>query len=127
MIHSKDERLEAFSRIQDKARAVGFDWQEREEVWAKVREELQEVEQEMTAGSADDLEAEVGDLLFSIVNAARLYGVNPDNALERTNRKFIERFEYIERTAKEHGKSITDLSLEEMETLWQEAKKGINQ
>ncbi len=114
-------------RIQDKARAVGFDWQEREEVWAKVREELQEVEQEMTAGSADDLEAEVGDLLFSIVNAARLYGVNPDNALERTNRKFIERFEYIERTAKEHGKSITDLSLEEMETLWQEAKKGINQ
>lgn len=111
-------------RIQDKARAVGFDWQEREEVWAKVREELQEVEQEMTSGSADDLEAEIGDLLFSIVNAARLYGVNPDNALERTNRKFIDRFEYIERTAKTRGQSITDLSLEEMETLWQEAKKG---
>ena len=81
----------------------------------------------MTSGSADDLEAEIGDLLFSIVNAARLYGVNPDNALERTNRKFIERFEYIERIAKEHGQSITDLSLEEMETLWQEAKKGVNQ
>ena len=78
----------------------------------------------MTSGSADDLEAEIGDLLFSIVNAARLYGVNPDNALERTNRKFIDRFEYIERTAKARGQSITDLSLEEMETLWQEAKKG---
>lgn len=109
-------------RIQDKARAVGFDWPERHEVWTKVQEELQEVEEAMTSESATDLEEEMGDLLFSLVNAARLYGVNPDNALERTNRKFINRFDYIEREAKAQGRTITDLSLEEMEVLWQEAK-----
>lgn len=110
-------------RIQDKARAVGFDWQERQEVWAKVREELQEVEQEMTSSEVVNLEEEMGDLLFSIVNAARLYGINPDNALERTNRKFIDRFGYIEQMAKLQGRTIADLSLDEMETLWQEAKE----
>lgn len=109
--------------IQDKARAVGFDWQERQEVWAKVREELQEVEQEMTSSEVVNLEEEMGDLLFSIVNAARLYGINPDNALERTNRKFIDRFGYIEQMAKLQGRTIADLSLDEMETLWQEAKE----
>ena len=89
----------------------------------KVREELQEVEQEMTSSEVVNLEEEMGDLLFSIVNAARLYGINPDNALERTNRKFIDRFGYIEQMAKLQGRTIADLSLDEMETLWQEAKE----
>lgn len=114
-------------RIQEKARNVGFDWEKREDVWLKVKEEMAEVEQEMT--SADDssnkrdLESEFGDLLFAVINAARLYGVDPENALERTNRKFISRFNYIESKLKESGRSFDDVSLDQMEEMWQEAKK----
>lgn len=111
-------------RVQDKARNYGFDWAERQQVWDKVKEELGELEQEIERMDADRTEAEFGDLLFAIVNAARLYEVNPDNALERTNRTFIRRFTYIEKKAKERGRSLRDMSLDEMEELWQEAKAG---
>lgn len=110
------------SRIQEKASRVGFDWEKREDVWEKVREEIGEVEQEMKNGQDADIEGEFGDLLFSIVNAMRLWGVNPDNALERTNRKFIGRFNQIEEGAKAQGKRVSELSLDEMEELWQKAK-----
>ncbi len=109
-------------RVQEKAANVGFDWQNRDEVWEKVKEEAAEVEAEARAGNADGLEAEFGDLLFSIVNAARLYGVRADNALERTNLKFISRFNYIEARAREQGRNINDLSLAEMDALWNEYK-----
>lgn len=109
-------------RVQEKAANVGFDWQNRDEVWEKVKEETAEVEAEARAGNADGLEAEFGDLLFSIVNAARLYGVRADNALERTNLKFISRFNYIEARAREQGRNINDLSLAEMDALWNEYK-----
>lgn len=114
-------------RIQEKARNVGFDWEKREDVWAKVKEEIAEVEHEMGANAQGannkDLESEFGDLLFAVINAARLYGVDPENALEHTNRKFIDRFNYIERKLKENGRSFEDVSLDQMEELWQEAKK----
>ncbi|MDE6006862.1 MAG: nucleoside triphosphate pyrophosphohydrolase [Muribaculaceae bacterium] len=113
-------------RIQEKARNVGFDWEKREDVWDKVKEEVAEVEQEMSSNAENEsnhnLEAEFGDLLFAVINAARLYGVDPENALEHTNRKFIGRFNYIERKLKESGRSFEDVSLEQMEELWQEAK-----
>ncbi len=109
-------------RVQEKAANVGFDWQNRDEVWEKVKEEAAEVEAEARAGNADGLEAEFGDLLFSIVNAARLYGVRADNALERTNLKFISRFNYIEARAREQGRNINDLTLAEMDALWNEYK-----
>ncbi len=109
-------------RIQDKARAVGFDWEEAQEVWTKVQEEIQEVRQALETKDAEDVEGEFGDLLFAVVNAARLYGVNPDNALERTNRKFISRFGYIESQAKAQGRDIKDLTLAEMDALWEKAK-----
>lgn len=109
-------------RVQEKAANVGFDWQNRDEVWEKVKEEAAEVEAEARAGNADGLEAEFGDLLFSVVNAARLYGVRADNALERTNLKFISRFNYIEARAREQGRNINDLSLAEMDALWNEYK-----
>ncbi len=109
-------------RIQEKAANVGFDWENREDVWDKVREELAEVEAEMRRGTAENLEKEFGDLLFSIVNAARLYGVRPDNALEKTNRKFIARFNHIERRAKETGRNLNEMTLAEMDQLWDEAK-----
>jgi XTP/dITP diphosphohydrolase len=112
-------------RIQDKARNAGFDWEEKEDVWDKVREEFAELEHEISAMDNDKMEAEFGDLFFSLINAARLYKINPDNALERTNQKFIHRFNYIEQKAKEQGKSLKDMTLAEMETLWQEAKEGI--
>lgn len=111
------------NRIQEKVRNVGFDWEEREQVWDKVKEETEEVEAEIRKGNADGLEAEFGDLLFAVVNAARLYGVNPENALERTNRKFIARFNYLEAEAKRIGKSLKDMSLVEMDAIWEEAKK----
>lgn len=111
------------NRIQEKARNVGFDWEEPHQVWDKVKEEIDEVEQEMKKGSADGLEEEFGDLLFAVVNAARLYGVDPENALERTNRKFIRRFNHLEARAKEMGRSLRDMSLAEMDALWDEAKK----
>lgn len=111
------------NRIQEKVANVGFDWEEPSQVWDKVKEETAEVEAEMNSGSKDDLEAELGDLLFAVVNAARLNGVNPENALERTNRKFIARFNYLEAKAKEAGKNLKDMTLAEMDVLWNEAKK----
>lgn len=110
-------------RIQDKARGVGFDWERKEEVWNKVKEEMGEFEAEMRRADGDKMEEEFGDLLFSMVNAARLYGINPEDALEKTNRKFIRRFGYIEEQAKAQGKSMKEMTLEEMERLWEEAKK----
>ena len=110
-------------RVQEKAANVGFDWQKREEVWDKVKEELAEVEAELRGNDEADREKEFGDLFFSLVNAARLYGVRPDNALERTNRKFIARFNYIEEKANEQGRHINELTLAEMDELWNEAKK----
>lgn len=110
-------------RIQEKAANAGFDWQEAAQVWQKVREEVGEVEEAVTSGRSDDIEGEFGDLLFSVINAARLYGVNPENALERTNRKFITRFNYIEESAKAQGSSIGQLTLEQMDEFWNKAKK----
>ena len=110
-------------RVQEKAANVGFDWQKREDVWDKVKEELSEVETELRGNDEADREKEFGDLFFSLVNAARLYGVRPDNALERTNRKFIARFNYIEEKAIEQGRHINELTLTEMDELWNEAKK----
>jgi XTP/dITP diphosphohydrolase len=109
-------------RIQEKARNAGFDWEQKEDVWAKVQEEIAELKAEIAAQSQERIESEFGDLLFSLINAARLYKVNPDNALERTNQKFIYRFNYMEQKVKEQGKLLKDLSLDEMESLWQEAK-----
>ncbi len=109
-------------RIQDKARNAGFDWEEREQVWDKVQEEIREFQAEIDAMDADKMEGEFGDLMFSLINAARLYKINPDNALERTNRKFIKRFTYLEQKAKEQGRALTDMTLAEMEAIWQEAK-----
>jgi XTP/dITP diphosphohydrolase len=112
-------------RIQDKARNAGFDWEEKEDVWEKVAEEFGELKAEIASLDADKMEAEFGDLFFSLINAARLYKVNPDNALERTNQKFIYRFNYIEQRAKEQGKTLKEMTLGEMEELWQEAKKPV--
>lgn len=110
------------SRIQEKAANVGFDWEKREDVFDKVAEEFSEVREAVVSQDSVDMEAEFGDLLFSIINAARLFGVNPENALERTNRKFISRFNYIEQKAREAGKSLKDMTLAEMDALWNEAK-----
>lgn len=109
-------------RIQDKARNAGFDWDKREDVWTKVEEELNELKEEIARMDADKTEAEFGDLFFSLINAARLYNVNPDNALERTNQKFIRRFNYIEQKANEKGINLKDMTLSEMDRLWDEAK-----
>ena len=109
-------------RIQDKARNVGFDWKEPHDVWAKVREELGELEAELEKGDTKRSTIELGDFIFSVINAARLYHLNPDNALEHANRKFISRFTYIERKANEEGKNIKDLTLDEMDKYWNEAK-----
>ena len=109
-------------RIQDKARNVGFDWNRREDVWTKVQEEFAELQTEIANKDADRMEAEFGDLFFSLINAARLYGVNPDNALEKTNQKFITRFNYIEAKAKEQNKDLKDMTLGEMDRWWEEAK-----
>ena len=110
-------------RIQDKARGVGFDWERKEEVWNKVKEELGEFEAEVGRADGEKMEEEFGDLLFSMVNAARLYGINPEDALEKTNRKFIRRFGYIEEQARATGRSMKEMTLEEMERLWEEAKR----
>lgn len=125
-------------RIQDKARNVGFDWEERHQVWAKVKEEIAEFEAEMRSLDAvldapetdearkraakSQAEGELGDVMFSLINAARLYKLNPDNALEQTNQKFIHRFNYVEAKAKELGKELKDMTLEEMDRYWNEAK-----
>jgi len=111
-------------RIQDKARNVGFDWEERAQVWDKVKEEISEFEAEVAGMDADKAEAEFGDVLFSLINAARLYKINPDNALERTNRKFISRFNYLEAHTMKQGRALTDMSLAEMDAIWEEAKRA---
>lgn len=111
------------NRIQEKAANVGFDWEEKEQVWEKVKEETAEVEAEIKKGNKERLEEEFGDLMFAVINAARLYGVNPENALEKTNRKFISRFGYLEAKAKELGKSLKEMSLAEMDEIWNEAKE----
>jgi XTP/dITP diphosphohydrolase len=110
-------------RIQDKARGVGFDWEEKQQVWAKVEEEMQEFREEEVAGDREKAQDEFGDLLFSLVNYARFAGINPEEALERTNKKFIRRFNYLESKAEEEGKKLADMSLEEMDAYWNEAKK----
>lgn len=110
-------------RIQDKARNVGFDWEEKEQVWDKVKEEFGELQAEIANMDKDKAEAEFGDLFFSIINAARLYGINPDNALERTNQKFTRRFNYLEEHTIKQGRNLKDMTLEEMDAIWNEAKK----
>lgn len=110
-------------RIQDKARAVGFDWDQPEQVWEKVQEELGEFKEEVEKGDRDKLESEFGDVLFSLINYARYLKINPEDALERTNQKFISRFNYMEEKIKGQGKSLADSSLEEMDVLWNEAKQ----
>lgn len=109
-------------RIQDKARNVGFDWEEREQVWDKVKEEIAEFQTEVTNMNTDKMETEFGDVLFSLVNAARLYKINPDNALERTNKKFIRRFSYLEEQTLKKGRELKDMTLAEMDEIWNEAK-----
>lgn len=110
-------------RIQDKARNVGFDWEKKEDVWQKVREELDELETELNKGDKDLSTNELGDFLFAVINAARLYKLNPENALERTNQKFIRRFNYIEEHSIRSGRPLTEMSLGEMDALWNDAKK----
>lgn len=109
-------------RIQDKARNVGFDWKEKEDVWDKVQEELEELKVELAKGDKENSTRELGDFIFSVINAARLYKLNPDNALEKTNQKFIRRFNYVEDHSLKRGKNLKDMSLEEMDKLWDEAK-----
>jgi XTP/dITP diphosphohydrolase len=110
-------------RIQDKVRSVGFDWDERSQIWGKIKEELMEFEEEVERLDRDKMEAEFGDLLFSMVNAARLYDIDPEIALERTNRKFIKRFNYLEENTIKKGQSLQTMSLDEMNVVWDEAKK----
>ncbi|MDE5774447.1 MAG: nucleoside triphosphate pyrophosphohydrolase [Muribaculaceae bacterium] len=110
------------NRIQEKARNVGFDWEVPEQVWDKVAEEIQEVKDEICSGDKEKLQGEFGDLLFAVVNAARLYGVDPENALEKTNRKFIKRFNYLEQKVKAQGKDLKSMTLSEMDEIWNEAK-----
>jgi XTP/dITP diphosphohydrolase len=111
------------SRIQDKVKGVGFDWEEPEQVWEKVQEELQEFRDEIESGDQEKMEAEFGDVLFSMINYARFLKINPEDALERTNKKFIKRFQYLESKADELGKSLSDMSLAEMDVFWEEAKR----
>ena len=110
-------------RIQDKARNVGFDWEEREQVWDKVKEEIQEFQAEVANMDKQKAEKEFGDVLFSLINAARLYKINPDNALEHTNQKFIRRFNYLEAHTIKEGRNLHDMTLAEMDAIWEEAKK----
>lgn len=115
-------------RIQEKARGVGFDWEEKEQVWEKVEEEMQEFHREFDVASnreidRDNAQHEFGDLLFSLINYARFADINPEEALERTNKKFIKRFQYLESKAKENGRSLAEMSLEEMDVFWNEAKR----
>lgn len=111
------------NRIQDKVAGVGFDWEKPEQVWEKVQEELGEFQDEVKSGNTDAMEAEFGDVLFSMVNYARFLNINPENALERTNKKFIKRFQYLEGKAKEQGKALKDMTLSEMDIFWEEAKQ----
>ena len=111
------------SRIQDKVKGVGFDWEEPHQVWDKVQEELQELQEEVVTGNQDKMESEFGDVLFSMINYARFLNINPEDALERTNKKFIKRFQYLESKAEELGKPLMDMTLAEMDVFWNEAKK----
>ncbi|MRX64411.1 nucleoside triphosphate pyrophosphohydrolase [Maribacter luteus] len=113
------------NRVQDKVAGVGFDWEKPEQVFEKVQEELSELQSEIKSGNADKMEAEFGDVLFSMINYARFLNVNPENALERTNKKFIGRFQYLESKAKEAGKSLKDMTLGEMDVFWEEAKSAL--
>ena len=110
-------------RIGEKAASAGFDWEKKEDVWQKVHEEIAEVEAEMRANDQEKLEGEIGDLFFSLINACRLYGIDPENALERTNKKFIKRFNHVEARAAEKGALVSELPLDVLESYWQEAKK----
>ena len=121
--NSMPSLIKAF-RMQEKAANVGFDWDKREDVWDKVREEIAEVEEEMKRGDKANFEKEFGDLLFSLVNVARLYDINPDNALEQTNNKFRRRFTYVEEHSLGQGRNLKDMTLAEMDELWNEAKRG---
>jgi XTP/dITP diphosphohydrolase len=112
------------SRIQDKVKGVGFDWDEPHQVWDKVQEELTELQVEVEAGNQDKIESEFGDVLFSMINYARFLNVNPEDALERTNKKFIKRFQYLESKASGLGKTLSDMTLTEMDVFWEEAKKN---
>jgi MazG family protein len=114
------------NRIQEKVKAVGFDWDVQDQIWNKVDEELQELKEEIRLENKTEIEMEFGDLLFSVVNAARLYGVDPESALEKTNRKFIKRFNYLEDKTIKKGRSLRDMSLNEMNEFWEEAKKFDN-
>jgi XTP/dITP diphosphohydrolase len=111
------------SRIQEKVAGVGFDWEKPEQVWRKVQEELAELNEEIKAGNTENTEKEFGDVLFSMINYARFIGVNPENALEKTNKKFINRFQFLEKAVKKEGKQLSDMSLEEMDVYWNESKK----
>lgn len=113
------------NRVQDKVAGVGFDWEKPEQVFEKVQEELSELQSEIKSGNADKMEAEFGDVLFSMINYARFLNINPENALERTNKKFIGRFQYLESKAKEAGKSLKDMTLGEMDVFWEEAKSAL--
>ena len=111
------------NRIQDKVAGVGFDWEKPEQVFEKLKEELEELQHEVKTGQSEKIESEFGDVMFSMINYARFLKVNPENALERTNKKFMKRFQYLESKAKELGKSLKDMSLAEMDIFWEEAKK----
>jgi len=114
------------SRIQEKVAGVGFDWEKPEQVWEKVQEELTELNEEIKAGNKENTEKEFGDVLFSMINYARFIGVNPENALEKTNKKFMNRFQYLEKVAKKEGKELSDMSLTEMDVYWEESKEFFN-
>ncbi len=111
------------SRIQEKVKGVGFDWEKPEQVWEKVQEELSELNEEVKAGNQENTEKEFGDVLFSMINYARFIGVNPENALEKTNKKFINRFQFLEQEAKKEGKELADMSLVEMDVYWEKSKE----
>ena len=111
------------SRIQEKVAGIGFDWEQPEQVWDKVQEELSELNEEIKAGNNENIEKEFGDVLFSMINYARFINVNPENALEKTNKKFINRFQYLERESKKEGKNLADMSLAEMDIYWEKSKE----
>ena len=111
------------NRIQEKVRGVGFDWEKREQIWDKVQEELSELKEEIENHNTESIESELGDVLFSIINASRLYGIDPEAALEKTNRKFIKRFNFLENETLKKGISLHNMSLDEMNVIWEEAKK----
>ena len=115
------------NRIQDKVSGVGFDWEEPYQVWNKVQEELSELNEEIKKGSDNSIESEFGDVLFSLINFARFIGVNPENALEKTNKKFINRFQYLEKTVKKEGKKLSEMTLSEMDVYWEQSKKLFKQ